>query len=116
MRNFKIQLEQRLINTINAKKPFTYYKDNNNKKNYVVSVKNLYKGKNPSLYSDMIIKINEILKDDLYDSLGLWIDKQNTIFVDANINFYNLDYALNIAKECNQKAIWDIKNNCEIYI
>ena len=113
MRGNYIELNQQIVNKINAKQNFTFDLSNS-KKRYVVSIKNIYKGKNPSLWHDSIIMINSIIKKnslvkDFYDSFGGWADNNNTYFLDLNIHFNDLQTALNIAKQNNQKAIYDIE-------
>ena len=113
MRGNYINLDQQIVNKINAKQNFTFDLSNS-KKRYVVSIKNIYKGKNPSLWHESILTINSIIKKDsllkdFYDSFGGWSDKTNTYYVDLNIHFNDLQTALNVAKQNKQKAIYDIK-------
>ena len=118
MRAKEINTIQFLVNKINAKKDFTYHLNGSKDiKRYVVSCLNIYTGKNPSLFTDMNLKLNEVINKDLYDSIGLWYCKdKNTYFVDANVHFYNLDNAKDLATTFEQIAIYDLLTNETIYI
>lgn len=47
--------------------------------------------------------------------VGFWIDNNN-LYVDVSINIINRAEALDIAKNNNQLAIFDLKNNSTIYL
>jgi len=105
-------LTQKLVNKINARNNFTYLKQGREQKNYIVSVKNIYTGKNPSLFFNMNIDLKLVLNNDVYDSIGLWQnDKDGIYYVDANVHFFTLKTALSVAQKYDQIAIYDIKNN-----
>jgi hypothetical protein len=48
----------------------------------------------------------EINVDGLGAYVGLWVD-EGKLYIDLSINFNDRQVALNIAREFNQKAIWD---------
>jgi len=114
MKNLKITKVQIISNKANLKKDFTYNLIET-KKRYVVSVKNIYEGFNPSLNYDLNLKINEIINKNFYDSIGGWYYK-NIYYLDANVHFYCLDNAVEVAKLYNQIAIFDKQKNKTIII
>jgi len=108
-----IQIEtntvQKIVNKANCKANFTQ-QINNNDKRYTVSVLSIYKGKNPSLDYNINLKIKEVLKNDTFDSIGGW-DNKDCYYLDANVDFYSLDNAIYIAQQYNQIAIFDKLEN-----
>lgn len=120
MRDNFIPIEQQIVNKINAKQNFTYNLSETNKR-YVVSIKNIYKGKNPSLWFESIVTIKSIINKGglikaFYDSLGGWSDINNTYYLDLNIHFNDLKTALNVAKNNGQIAIYDTLKQQVIYL
>ena len=107
---------QQIINKVNSHKDFTYNLDDKNpinNYNYIVSVKNIFINR----YINDVKNLRSLIKnalDDVYkfESLGLWFDKESNVYCfDGNLHFYDLQNALNVAKLCKQKAIFDIQNN-----
>lgn len=47
--------------------------------------------------------------------IGLWLDNGN-LYIDESICMVNLRYALEVAKENNEIAIYDWENSCEILV
>lgn len=47
------------------------------------------------------------------DFIGYWVN-DNKLYIDLSQNILNLDDAKALGKAHNQKAIWDVVNNCEI--
>ena len=120
MENNEINTVQKIVNLCNTKNDFTF-ELNKNDAQYIVSVKNIYKGKNPSLQFDLNLKIQETINkinivSKYYDSIGGWMDANNNFCVDVNTHFYNLSLAIDTAKVFKQKAIFDKKNNKVILI
>ena len=105
---------QDAINKINSKQDFTYNL-NNSKGRYIVSQKNVFKGKNPSLFCELPIILRENM--DTYDSFGGWYDEKTNLYhVDFNFHLSILKYALMLAKENNQISIYDNVENKVIYL
>jgi hypothetical protein len=50
---------------------------------------------------------NEINVDGCGAYVGLWVN-EGKLYVDLSVNFASLDTTLAVAKEFNQKAIWDV--------
>lgn len=118
MRHQKINTVQKIVNKANNKKEFTYNLKKCNKR-YIVSVKNIFLGFNPSLCYDLNLRIENIINSDIYDSIGGWIGSNtdnNPYYLDANVHFYGLDAALDIAKNYGQLAIFDKLENKIIYL
>jgi len=108
-----ITIAQNITNKAHAKKDFTTYLTKL-KGRYIVSVKNIFTGKNFVNCHDMIIRVSNILDSGHYDSIGGWNFK-DTYFVDANLHFDSLDLAIQSAKNNKQIAIFDTKENKTIY-
>lgn len=48
---------------------------------------------------------------------GVWVDSESgKVYLDISVNYDSLDVALQVAKEENQLAIWDVKNQKEIRV
>jgi hypothetical protein len=120
MKQIKISQVQKIVNLCHTKKDFTF-ELNKNYAPYIVSIKNIYKGKNPSLDFELNLKIKDTINKSniiskYYDSIGGWKDEDDNFCIDANVHFYNLTLAKDTAKAFNQKAIFDKKNNKVILI
>ena len=113
MRDIKIPKHQQIVNKINAMQDFTYYKKKKCKLRYVVGCNNLYKGENPSMqWFNSNEKIDEILKDETFEGVGGWLDKENNIYyVDAVKTYLTLSVAMGMANMFKEKAIYDTKEN-----
>jgi len=104
----KIQL---ILNNCINKQNFTI-KLNSSKSRYIVSIKNLYKGVNPSNDTDLRNNINKIIESKQFCSIGGWMDTETNIyFIDANLHIDNLSFALIAATTNKQKAIFDTLTN-----
>lgn len=110
---------QQIVNKCNNKIDFTYNLNDNNKR-YIVSIKNIYLGFNPSLCSNLNLRVKKAIESNLYDSIGGWNGygsyNSKPYYLDANIHFESLNKALDVAKKNGQLAIFDIKNNSVISI
>jgi len=108
--NHKITINQVLINKINAKQDFSH-SINNDSKRYIVGVKNLFTGKNPSLQYDNIY--SDVLNlDESFDILGGWADPDTNIYYVDLCNSYNCVFdAMDQARENNEIAIYDSQEN-----
>ena len=107
-------ISQNITNKAHAKKDFTTYLTNT-KSRYIVSMKNIFTGKNFANCHDMILRISKFVDSGQYDSIGGW-NFEDTYFVDANIHFDNLDLAAAAARNRGEIAIFDTKENKTIYI
>jgi len=108
--NHKITINQVLINKINAKQDFSH-SINDNSRRYIVGMKNLFTGKNPSLRYENIY--NDVLNlDKSFDILGGWTDPDTNIYYVDLCNSYNCVFdAMNQARANNEIAIFDSKEN-----
>lgn len=88
------------------------------KTGYLVSVKD-------GLVFDSISAINEhelsiFVKDNLTADncfFGGWIDQQTRkVYFDLSANFQSIEKAIDLAKQNNQIAIWDLNENKEIRV
>lgn len=92
-----------LAQNIKLKNDFTSSLGGNTAR-YIVSVKNIYTGKNPT--AKLINK--QPLQD--FDSIGGWKDKKTgKYYLDLNLHFARLNRAIQIGKALNQIAIFDRK-------
>jgi len=116
MINLSITITQQINNKANARRDFTTYLSKS-KDRYILAVKNLYTGKNPSICFDLISRISETIEKNIYDSIGGWMDpKTNIYYLDANMHFNNLSECISNAKGLGEIAIYDTIDNKVIYI
>jgi len=117
-RNNEMTIRQDLINKVNAKQNFTHNLTPN-KSRYVVSLKSIYKGFNPSIKFDLIQKVYSILdlKNHSFDSLGGWYDERTRVYcLDLNLHVSDLSTALKLAKVNEQISIYDSEKKLVIYL
>ena len=108
MKAINIPLFQVITNKANSLQDFTFNLKDNLNRRYIVSYKNIYTGKNPSLQSDLCVKISDILEKENCCSIGGWMDKNTDLYyLDCNKHFFYLSDALNFARLNNQIAIFD---------
>jgi hypothetical protein len=114
MRQQKTNTVQKIVNKAIGKKDFTHNLKNCDKR-YIVSVKNIYLGFNPSLCYDLNLRIDDVINNDIYDSIGGWngfgSNKSKPYYLDANVHFYSLTVAIDTAKSYGQLAIFDKLDN-----
>ena len=77
------------------------------KSRYVVSVKNIYRGTNPSLDFELRGKISKIVDSKQFDSIGGFTNIDGDYFVDANLHLEKLDWAMHTAIKNEQICIFD---------
>jgi hypothetical protein len=65
--------------------------------------------------ADMVKMINRFAQSMSYGFVGLWVD-DNKLYIDRTIVVYNKDNALRVAKEQNQKAIYDYMNKTSLSV
>ena len=102
-----ITIAQNITNKAHSKQDFTTYLTTT-KGRYIVSMKNIFTGKNFANCHDMIIRVSDIVETGYYDSIGGW-NFEGNYFVDANRHFQDLDLAIQSAKINKQIAIFDTK-------
>ncbi len=111
MKYQKLTQQQIITNKANSKQDFTFSLKNKDKR-FIVGTENIYKGVNPSIDSNLIINIANILTNCNYDSVGGWLDKNTNIYyLDANKHFAVLEEAISEGKENKEVAIYDTKEN-----
>mgnify|MGYP003674860913 FL=1 len=116
MINLSITITQQVNNKANAKRDFTTYLSKS-KDRYILAVKNLYTGKNPSTCFDLISRISDTIDKNIYDSVGGWMDTKTDIYyLDANMHFDSLNECISNAKGLGELAIYDTIDNKVIYI
>ena len=116
MINLSITITQQINNKANARRDFTTYL-NKSKDRYILAVKNIYTGANPSICFDLISKISDSIEKNIYDSIGGWMDPETNIYyLDANMHFNNLNECISNAKGLGEIAIYDTIENKVIYI
>lgn len=101
----ELTTQQDLANKVNAKQEFTHYLINNPQR-YVVGLKNLFEGVNPSLEGSAL-RMAEIALESDADAFGGWLSEDGVYYVDLSTTTDNLDTALKQARERNELAIWD---------
>lgn len=109
-----ITIVQNITNKAHAKKEFTTYLTKT-KSRYIVSMRNIFIGKNFANCHDLILRVSKIVESGYYDSIGGWNFK-GTYFLDANLHFDNLEIAFQVARKNNEIAVFDTKENKTIYL
>jgi len=109
-----ITIVQNITNKAHAKKDFTTYLTKT-KSRYIVSMRNIFIGKNFANCHDLILRVSKVVESGFYDSIGGWNYKDN-YFLDANLHFDNLEIAFQVARKNNEIAVFDTKENKTIYL
>ena len=99
----KVQL---ILNNAEHKQDFTINLSES-KSRYVVSIKNLYRGTNPSLDLELRARISKIADSKQFDSVGGWTNIDGEYFVDANLHLDKLEFAVHTAVNNDQICIFD---------
>ncbi len=118
MRPIRTTLSQTILNKLNNKIDFTHYlKESSKKKRYIVSIKEIYKGTNPSLDFELRIRLSETINTNAFDSVGGWYNKETNLYcVDANLHFDDIVKAQILGAANKQIAIFDSVENKVIYL
>lgn len=88
---------------------------------YMVSVYRTCERQYPELYFNIsnVVDYCRQYETELYEHdntfLGSWTNN-NTIFLDVSVNVSSLEWAIELAKEYNQLAVWDVLNQEEILV
>ena len=107
MRHIQTTIAQNILNKANSKQDFTTILKANEGR-YIVSNKNIYLGSNPSICSDLIIRITDIVDGNQYSSIGGWTDLDTgNYWLDANMHYNNFKLAIETAKHLGELAIYD---------
>ena len=102
-----------IVNKINSKQDFTHYINDDPNLRYVVGVKNLFTGKNPSMeWFNSSAAIDNALKLDSIHGIGGWVDPSDGMYYVDCVNAYlTLGIAMGVANHFNEVAIYDRKEN-----
>ena len=103
----EISPQQDVVNKINAKADFTHNINNTRLERYTVSTKNVFIGKNPSLFLKNIWKIVDDAFNSNHELFGGWLSDDGIYFLDYSLSVSNLKDAMKIAKFNKQLAIYD---------
>ena len=106
MINKDLNKTQLILNNAEHKQDFTISLSKS-KSRYVVSVKNLYRGTNPSLDFELRSKISKIADSKQFDSIGGWTNIDGDYFLDANLHLSKLEFAIHTAINNEQICIYD---------
>ena len=101
----ELTTQQDLANKVNAKQEFTHYLIDSPER-YVVGLKNLFEGVNPSLQGSAL-EMAEIALESDADAFGGWLSEDGIYYVDLSTTTNSLDTALSQARERGELAIWD---------
>lgn len=103
----EISPQQDVVNKINAKADFTHNINNTRLERYTVSTKNVFTGKNPSLFLKDTWKVVEDAFNSDHELLGGWLSEDDIYFLDYGISITDLRIAMQFARANNQLAIYD---------
>ena len=106
-RLIEISPQQDVVNKINAKADFTHNINNTRLERYTVGIRNLFTGKNPSLFLKDTWKIVDDAFNSNHELLGGWLSEDNIYFLDYSFSVSDLKEATKIAKFNKQLAIYD---------
>ena len=127
MREIEISLVQRIVNRVNCRVNFTkeLLPSSGAKSRYVVTSREIFKGKNPSMEVGLGLDIANAVEMTcpftsggyFYNSIGGWTDPEtNEYYVGANLHYAGLWNAVKAAKDAEQKAIYDRHTDKVIYL
>ena len=106
-RLIEISPQQDVVNKINAKADFTHNINNTRLERYTVGIRNLFTGKNPSLFLKDTWKIVDDAFNSNHELFGGWLSKDSIYFIDYSFSVSDLKEAMKIAKFNKQLAIYD---------
>lgn len=106
-RLIEISPQQDVVNKINAKADFTHNINNTRLERYTVSTKNVFTGKNPSLFLEDTWKIVDDAFSSDQELFGGWLSEDDIYFLDYGLSVSDLKEAMKIAKFNKQLAIYD---------
>ena len=103
----EISPQQDVVNKINAKADFTHNINRTRLERYTVSTKNVFTGKNPSLFLKDTWKVVEDAFNSDQELLGGWLSEDDIYFLDYGLSVSDIKKAMKIAKFNKQLAIYD---------
>lgn len=106
-RIIEISPQQDVVNKINAKADFTHNINRTRLERYTVSTKNVFTGKNPSLFLKDTWKVVEDALNSDHELLGGWLSEDDIYFLDYGISITDLRIAMQFARVNEQSAIYD---------
>ena len=106
-RLIEISPQQDVVNKINAKADFTHNINRTRLERYTVSTKNVFTGKNPSLFLKDTWKVVEDAFNSDHELLGGWLSEDGVYFLDYGISITDIRLAMQFARANNQLAIYD---------
>ena len=106
-RLIEISPQQDVVNKINAKADFTHNINRTRLERYTVSTKNVFTGKNPSLFLKDTWKVVEDAFSSDHELLGGWLSEDDIYFLDYGLSVSDLRIAMQFARANNQLAIYD---------
>ena len=106
-RIIEISPQQDVVNKINAKADFTHNINRTRLERYTVSTKNVFTGKNPSLFLKDTWKVVEDAFNSDHELLGGWLSEDDIYFLDYGLSISDLRIAMQFARVNEQLAIYD---------
>ena len=106
-RLIEISPQQDVVNKINAKADFTHNINNTRLERYTVSIRNILKTANPSLFSKNTWQIVDDAFNSQHELFGGWLSEDGIYFLDYSLSVSDLKNAIKIAKFNKQLAIYD---------
>jgi len=106
-RLIEISPQQDVVNKINAKADFTHNINSTRLERYTVSIKNVFEGKNPSLFLEDTWKIVDNAFNSDQELFGGWLGYDDIYFLDYSLSVSDLKEAMKVAKFNKQLAIYD---------
>ena len=103
----EISPQQDVVNKINAKADFTHNINRTRLERYTVSTKNVFTGKNPSLFLKDTWKVVEDAFNSDHELLGGWLSEDDVYFLDYGMSITDLRIAMEFARANDQLAIYD---------
>ena len=106
-RLIEISPQQDVVNKINAKADFTHNINNTRLERYTISIRNILKTANPSLFSKNTWQIVDDAFNSQHELFGGWLSEDGIYFLDYSLSVSDLKNAMKIAKFNKQLAIYD---------
>jgi len=98
---------QDVVNKINAKADFTHNINDTRLERYTVSTRNVFTGRNPSIFLEDTWKVVCDAFNSDEELFGGWLSDDGIYFVDYGVSISNLRIAMHSARVNKQLAIYD---------